>query len=256
MNLARLLLEYERTAADQVPLLLRLGDEQRGLQCAIESGDTDLVYFTIFHLYRKLALVDQLHEFSNTILSEKQALDLFIKYCKAKVCVSTLCLSSGSRKRLRDALQNPDTGKEMYRQIGLSEGEAGMVFDSALAISLEIPDDASGEDDITVGNMREQVVNLLKEAAVLFVRVDLSLPARISDRPVCFQSKKHDFQAKSCEEFAQLRKMQVHVDQNMGRNVLVGLSVVDSIKQCIRLDNQKAADDFKRSFGVSDKSAA
>ena len=49
-----------------------------------------------------------------------------------------------------------------------------MVFDSALAISLEIPDDASGEDDITVGNMREQVVNLLKEAAVLFVRVDLS----------------------------------------------------------------------------------
>ena len=87
MNLARLLLEYERTAADQVPLLLRLGDEQRGLQCAIESGDTDLVYFTIFHLYRKLALVDQLHEFSSVILSEKQALDLFIKYCKAKVCV-------------------------------------------------------------------------------------------------------------------------------------------------------------------------
>ena len=39
----------------------------------------------------------------------------------------------------------------------------------------------------------------------------------------------------------------------MGRNVLVGLSVVDSIKQCIRLDNQKAADDFKRSFGVSDR---
>ena len=144
----------------------------------------------------------------------------------------------------------------MYRQIGLSEGEAGMVFDSALAISLEIPDDASGEDDITIGNMREQVVNLLKEAAVLFVRVNFSHVAHLSDGLVCFQSKKHDFQAKSCEEFAQLRKMQVHVDQNMGRNVLVGLSVVDSIKQCIRLDNQKAADDFKRSFGVSDKSAA
>ena len=39
----------------------------------------------------------------------------------------------------------------------------------------------------------------------------------------------------------------------MGRNVLVGLSVVDSIKQCIRLDNGRAADDFKRSFGVTDK---
>ena len=255
MNLARLLLEYERTAADQVPLLLRLGDEQRGLQCAIESGDTDLVYFTIFHLYRKLALVDQLHEFSNTILSEGRHWISSSSTARQR-CSPMLRLSSGSRKRLRAALQNPDTGKEMYRQIGLSEGEAGMVFDSALAISLEIPDDASGEDDITVGNMREQVVNLLKEAAVVFVRVDLSLPARISDRPVCFQSKKHDFQAKSCEEFAQLRKMQVHVDQNMGRNVLVGLGVVDSIKQCIRLDNQKAAYDFKRSFGVSDKSAA
>lgn len=39
----------------------------------------------------------------------------------------------------------------------------------------------------------------------------------------------------------------------MGRNVLVGLSVVDSIKQCIRLDNGRAAEDFKRSFGVTDK---
>lgn len=47
--------------------------------------------------------------------------------------------------------------------------------------------------------------------------------------------------------------MQAHVDQTTGRNVLVGLSVVDSIKQCIRLKNQKAADDFKRSFGVSEK---
>ena len=85
MNLARLLLEYEVIAADQVPLLLKLGDERRALRCAVDSGDTDLVYFTIFHLYRRLALVDNLDDFYFILLSERQATDLFIKYCKAKV---------------------------------------------------------------------------------------------------------------------------------------------------------------------------
>lgn len=47
--------------------------------------------------------------------------------------------------------------------------------------------------------------------------------------------------------------MQVHVDQSMGRNVLVGLSPVDTIKQCIRLNNHKAADDIRRSFNIPDK---
>lgn len=85
MNLARLLLEYEVIAADQVPLLLKLGDEPRALRCAIESGDTDLVYYTIFHLYRKMALSDNLENFYDVVFTEKEATDLFLKYCKAKV---------------------------------------------------------------------------------------------------------------------------------------------------------------------------
>lgn len=166
MNLARLLLEYEVIAADQVPLLLKLGYEQRALRCAIESGDTDLVYFAIFHLYRKLAAEEKLREFYSILMREKQATDLFIKYCKAKVNTNTSC-------NTECCPQNPDIGKEMYRMKGAFDGEAGMCFDTGLSISLKIPEEPSGENRITVGNMRDQVINLLREAAALYGRVRL-----------------------------------------------------------------------------------
>ena len=60
----------------------------------------------------------------------------------------------------------------MHRMKGSLEGEAGMCFDTALSISLKIPEDPSGEDRITVGNMRDQVINLLREAAALYGRVN------------------------------------------------------------------------------------
>eukprot|EP00210_Caulerpa_lentillifera_P001840 g1769.t1 len=214
-GLAKLLLEFEICAADQVPLLLKLAEDERALQSAIESGDTDLVYYTMFSLYKKLALADAVPQFYSKILTHKQAVQLFLKYCKAKM---------------------PDVAKEIYRTSGLSDGEAGMCLEQALDLALEIPDDPLDEDRIIVGNKMEQINSLLKESCSLYTK-----------------TKKHDFQSKSCDEYAQLRKVQVHVDQSMGRNVLLGLSPVDTIKQCIRLNNHKAADDIRRTFGIPDK---
>ena len=71
----------------------------------------------------------------------------------------------------------------------------------------------------------------------------------------CAQARKNEFQSKSAEEFALLRKEQAKLQQPSctGRNVFLSLSVIDTIKQCIRLDYNKGAMDIKRLFGISDK---
>ena len=57
-ELATMLLDYEPRAADQVPLLISMQEDERALVKAIESGDTDLVYLVITHLKRKHPLSD------------------------------------------------------------------------------------------------------------------------------------------------------------------------------------------------------
>lgn len=117
-RLALRLLEEETSCALQVPLLLSLsigapqpppassssgpgasggggvsvtapteplGEEDgdvllRALRKAIESGDTDLVYLVLFHIYRHRSLAD----FWAIVSSRTLARNLFIKFCAAK----------------------------------------------------------------------------------------------------------------------------------------------------------------------------
>ncbi|CEI87038.1 hypothetical protein RMCBS344292_01458 [Rhizopus microsporus] len=77
-RLATRLLDYEPRAADQVPLLLSMQEDETALIKAIESGDTDLVYLVIFHLKRKLPL----GEFFRVINNKPMACNLLEVYCK------------------------------------------------------------------------------------------------------------------------------------------------------------------------------
>jgi hypothetical protein len=52
VELATLLLEHEPHAADQVPLLIGMGEAELALRKAIASGDTDLVYLVLLHIKR------------------------------------------------------------------------------------------------------------------------------------------------------------------------------------------------------------
>ncbi|KAJ3089792.1 hypothetical protein HK102_005491 [Quaeritorhiza haematococci] len=52
-RLATKLLDYEPQAANQVPLLMSMQEDEVALVKAIESGDTDLVYLVMLHLKRK-----------------------------------------------------------------------------------------------------------------------------------------------------------------------------------------------------------
>ncbi|KAI0732710.1 vacuolar protein sorting-associated protein 16 [Fomitopsis betulina] len=54
--LATKLLDYEPRASDQVPLLLSMKEDKLALTKAVESGDTDLVYYVLLYLQRRLPL--------------------------------------------------------------------------------------------------------------------------------------------------------------------------------------------------------
>ncbi|XP_015764646.1 PREDICTED: vacuolar protein sorting-associated protein 16 homolog [Acropora digitifera] len=77
-HLAIKLLDYEARAADQVPLLMRIGKDDLALEKAVLSGDTDLVYMVVMHLKDNLTL----GEFLMAIRYHPVALKLYIKYCK------------------------------------------------------------------------------------------------------------------------------------------------------------------------------
>ncbi|XP_031556502.1 vacuolar protein sorting-associated protein 16 homolog [Actinia tenebrosa] len=77
-KLAIRLLDYEPKAADQVPLLMRMKNDELALEKAIMSGDTDLVYTVIMHLKDTQSQGD----FRRSIRNYPVAFNLFTKYCK------------------------------------------------------------------------------------------------------------------------------------------------------------------------------
>jgi hypothetical protein len=77
-KLATQLLDYEPRAADQVPLLLSMHEDELALVKAIESGDTDLVYLVILHVKR----TKPLQEFMTIVYNKPAAMDLLQQYCK------------------------------------------------------------------------------------------------------------------------------------------------------------------------------
>ncbi|XP_068634091.1 protein VACUOLELESS1 [Aristolochia californica] len=79
-KLAAMLVEHEPHSSKQVPLLLSIGEEDTALMKATESGDTDLVYLALFHIWHmKLPPM----EFFGMIQARPLARDLFITYARS-----------------------------------------------------------------------------------------------------------------------------------------------------------------------------
>eukprot|EP01112_Ceratiomyxa_fruticulosa_P007909 TRINITY_DN2060_c0_g1_i1.p1 TRINITY_DN2060_c0_g1~~TRINITY_DN2060_c0_g1_i1.p1 ORF type:complete len:827 (+),score=180.52 TRINITY_DN2060_c0_g1_i1:187-2667(+) len=77
-RLATMLLDYEPRAADQVPLLISMQEDELALSKAIESGDTDLMYLVLLHIKRTKPIRD----FMQVVHNKPAAMDLLIAYCK------------------------------------------------------------------------------------------------------------------------------------------------------------------------------
>ena len=79
-HLATTLLNSEPRAGKQVPLLLNMEEDDIALNKAIESGDTDLVFFVLLHLRQKLPLA----AFFRTISDKPLAAALVESSARAK----------------------------------------------------------------------------------------------------------------------------------------------------------------------------
>ncbi|KAG0454964.1 hypothetical protein HPP92_024256 [Vanilla planifolia] len=77
-KLAAMLVNHEPHPSKQVPLLLSIGEEDSALIKATESGDADLVYLVLFHIWHKKPSLD----FFGTINARPMARDLFISYAR------------------------------------------------------------------------------------------------------------------------------------------------------------------------------
>lgn len=67
------------------------------------------------------------------------------------------------------------------------------------------------------------------------------------------QSKEHVFQARATAEFARLRRVQAELEVETGQLAFVGLSVVGTLQQAVRLGNDRAAARVRSEFRVSDR---
>ncbi|KAG2182766.1 hypothetical protein INT44_005746 [Umbelopsis vinacea] len=160
-RLATRLLDYEPRAADQVPLLISMQEDELSLVKAIESGDTDLVYLVIFHLKRKLPL----GEFFRLINNKPLACNLLQVYCKEQ-----------DRELLKDFYYQDDRRIESAN-LSLEEsfGETDIVERiSKLRIALKLYQDDRNhtfeakmvEDSIKVLQLQTQLEKDLKESFI------------------------------------------------------------------------------------------
>ncbi|XP_020105943.1 protein VACUOLELESS1 isoform X2 [Ananas comosus] len=78
-KLAAMLVDHELQPSKQVPLLLSIGEEDTALVKATESGDTDLVYLVLFHIWQTKPALD----FFGTINARPLARDLFVTYARS-----------------------------------------------------------------------------------------------------------------------------------------------------------------------------
>ncbi|KAK5122098.1 hypothetical protein LTR85_004344 [Meristemomyces frigidus] len=110
-KLATELLEYEPRAGKQVPLLLSVGEESIALDKAIESGDTDLVFYVLLHLKKKISLSSFFRTINSrpvaTAIVESSAIDQDLELLKDLYYQDDRRLE-GSNLLLYEALSAPD----------------------------------------------------------------------------------------------------------------------------------------------------
>lgn len=110
-KLATELLEHEPRAGKQVPLLLNVGEESIALNKAIESGDTDLVFYVLLNLKKKIPLSSFFRTINSrpvaTAIVESSAIDQDQELLKDLYYQDDRRLD-GSNLLLSEALDAPD----------------------------------------------------------------------------------------------------------------------------------------------------
>ncbi|MEW5298634.1 MAG: hypothetical protein WDW36_001730 [Sanguina aurantia] len=289
--LALKLLEEESSCGLQVPLLLSLsigargdrlvtagrkedaapfgggvgeGEEdtlERALRKAIESGDTDLVYLVLFHIYRHRPLP----EFWILVSSRALARNLFVKYCKAKepelletILGTSATLPSAAAEladlQLHLALHRwaASTGAASPGSASTPGSGSGFSTSSTAAPPTAAAVAGGSSPAAAAAAGARGGISSMSQAGVdaALTRLVASL-ADISHKYAL--SREHTFQSRAASELALLRKEQAKLEKDVGQRLFLGLSLIDTLRTCIRLGHHKAAAALKKQFNVTDR---
>ncbi|ONK69968.1 uncharacterized protein A4U43_C05F28830 [Asparagus officinalis] len=200
-KLAAMLVDHEPRAVEQVPLLLSIGEEDSALGKATESGDTDLVYLVLFHIWEKKQPID----FFGTINARPLARDLFITYARHhdRKSLEDFFLSTGrpqdvayllleeswelERKPMAtrgSALQGPrirliEDAQKLFSQTKEHAFEAKAAEEHAKLLRLQLDLEASTKQAIFVGSSISDTIRtcivLGNERAAMRVRAEFKV---------------------------------------------------------------------------------
>ena len=180
-RLATMILDLEQNAADQVPLLLNMGEDELALQKAINSEDTDLIYLALIHLERSYVSgikevkpgsgAPNMNSFYRLIYSHPEAANLLKVYYRNKI-------SRDDRSVLNDLL--------MFNKNYL---EAGVTCINQAYMKPSI----------------EEKIQLFKEASVLFQQGrDLSFYKTVTDEQIELIDIQRTLEIRSRRDFVDL----------------------------------------------------
>ncbi|BGO93965.1 Vacuolar protein sorting-associated protein 16 [Rhodotorula toruloides] len=221
-HLAALLIEREPRAGKQVPLLLRMGEGEEAMKKAVKSGDPELVFQVLLHLRQKLSpgdLFRLVERVSSTISASASA-------------------SSAATSPYTPHTRDPDP--ILFLQLFLREiGE-----DKGLLRDFWYQDDRRVEMgcEMLVEAGREQDFGD-KVAKVRQAQKSFS------------EDKERSFETKMVDDHIRLLVFQQQLEQDSAASgkTFVGLSVNETIRQCILAGMDKKAEKVRSEFKVPDK---
>ncbi|KAF3658950.1 Protein VACUOLELESS1 [Capsicum annuum] len=245
-KLAAMLVEHEPRSSKQVPLLLSIGEEDTALSKSTESGDTDLVYLVLFHIWQKRPA----EEFFGTIQARPLARDLFVNYAR-------------------------HYKHEFLKDFFLYAGQLQLVLVSIVIRHVEGSLRVTGKvvpcDQYVMGSSRENsLLQKCRDVAFLLWKESWELsknPMASKGSPLhgprikliekaqrlFVETKEHVFESKAAEEHAKLLRIQHELEVTTKQAIFVDSSISDTIRTCIVLGNHRAAMKVKTEFKVSEK---
>jgi hypothetical protein len=207
---------------DQVPLLLHMHEDKLALVKALESGDTDLVYHVLLRLRSQLSRGD------------------FFRIIQAPIADATAPQAEGSNEANTTGVAS--SSSYVYLACNLLERYAKeedldllkdfyYQDDRRTESALLALDEAKAKVDLT------DKVTLIKEANQLFS-----------------EDKDRGLEAKFTEEYIKLLGFQSALEkEDGGRTTFVGLSVNETIRQCLIKNMAKKAEKVRADWKVPDK---
>ncbi|UZJ52563.1 hypothetical protein CBS101457_001883 [Exobasidium rhododendri] len=226
IRLATKLLDHEPRAVDQVPLLLHMHENKLALIKALESGDTDLVYHVLLQLKSQLSRGD------------------FFRIIQAPIADASAPTSEASNGEVVGVHQSgaAATSSYVYLACNLLENYAReedrellkdfyYQDDRRTESALLVLEEAKGKEDLV------ERITLIKDAHRLFS-----------------EDKERNLEAKFTEEYSKLLGFQSALEKEEGgRLAFVGLSVNETIRQCLIKNMPKKAEKVRTDWKVPDK---